>query len=45
MKECCKTGSEKEQEPRSLKTWFNYVLYAIIAAILIGTLVMQLIGQ
>jgi len=45
MKACSKTGSEKEQKQGSFKKWFNYTLYAIIAAILVGTLVLRLIGS
>jgi len=42
MKDCCKTGTEKEKKKGGFKKWFNYVLYGIIAIILIGALISQL---
>ncbi|CAM4020674.1 Membrane or secreted protein [Gillisia hiemivivida] len=42
MKDCCKTGIEKDQKQGGFKKWFNYILYAIIAAVIIGTLVFQI---
>lgn len=45
MKDCCKTGSDKTQNKNVLKKWFNYILYVIIAAILVWSLVMQLTGN
>jgi hypothetical protein len=45
MKDCCKTGSDKAQKKSGLKKWFNYVIYAVIAIILIGALVLQLTGN
>lgn len=45
MKDCCKTGNEKEQEKGGLKKWLNYIIYGIIAIILAGALVLQLTGN
>ncbi len=45
MKDCCKTGGENEQNKSGIKKWFNYVLYIIIAAIIIGALILQLRGN
>ena len=45
MKDCCKTDNKSEQKPSGLKRWFNYVLYGTIAAILIGALIAQLVGE
>ncbi|WP_168421723.1 hypothetical protein [Candidatus Ulvibacter alkanivorans] len=44
MKDCCNTGNSKAQIKNPLKKWFNYIVYAIIASIVHGTLVLQLIG-
>lgn len=41
MKDCCKNGPEKSEKP-SLKKWFNYAVYFIVATIVIGTLIMQI---
>lgn len=43
MNDCCKTGNEKEQKQRGIKKWFNYMVYGIIALILVGTLISQII--
>ncbi|MBU0696798.1 MAG: hypothetical protein KKE39_09795 [Bacteroidetes bacterium] len=45
MKDCCKTGIKTEQKKSGFKKWFNYILYGILAAILIGALVLQLVGE
>ncbi len=45
MKDCCKTGSETEQKKSGFKKWLNYIIYAIIAIIVIGALVLQLTGN
>ncbi len=45
MKDCCNTGSETEQNKNGLKKWFNYIIYTIIAIILIGVLILQLAGD
>ncbi|WP_445955211.1 hypothetical protein [Yeosuana sp.] len=42
MKDCCKNGQENEPNKFGFKKWFNYVVYAIIAAIVIGALVSQI---
>jgi len=42
MKDCCKTDIEKDQKQGGFKKWFNYILYVIIAAVIIGTLVFQI---
>ncbi|ADF54554.1 MULTISPECIES: hypothetical protein [Flavobacteriaceae] len=45
MKDCCKTGSETKQKRSGFKKWFNYTIYAIIAIIVIGVLILQLTGD
>ncbi|TVZ27166.1 hypothetical protein JM83_2191 [Gillisia sp. Hel_I_86] len=42
MKECCKTGSETKKKESSFKKWLSYILYAVIAIIVIGALLLQL---
>tara|TARA_Y100000815_G_scaffold51490_1_gene42015 strand:- start:2207 stop:2344 length:138 start_codon:yes stop_codon:yes gene_type:complete len=45
MKDCCKTGNEKEQKKGGFKKWFNYIIYGIIAIIIMGALWLQLTGN
>jgi hypothetical protein len=45
MKDCCKIGSGNEQKKSGFKKWFNYILYLIIAAIVIWALILQLFGE
>ncbi|MDT7827253.1 hypothetical protein RQM65_01070 [Pricia sp. S334] len=45
MKDCCNTGNGKQQNKNPLKKWFNYIVYAIIAIIVLGALVLQLMGD
>ena len=45
MKDCCKTGNETEKKSSGLKKWLNYILYAFIAAIIIGVIVLQISGK
>jgi hypothetical protein len=41
MKDCCKEGLTKSGKPK-FKKWFNYAIYIIIAAIVIGALILQI---
>jgi len=41
MKDCCKNGLEKSGKS-SFKKWFNYAIYIIIGAIVIGALILQI---
>ncbi|MBD1260690.1 hypothetical protein HZY62_08835 [Maribacter polysiphoniae] len=41
MKDCCKREPEKS-EKQGWKKWFNYTIYIIIGAIVIGALIVQL---
>jgi len=45
MKDCCKTGIEKDQKQGGFKKWLSYIIYAIIAIIVLGALVLQLTGN
>ncbi|MDG3582526.1 hypothetical protein [Galbibacter pacificus] len=45
MKDCCKTGNEREQKKSGLKKWFSYIIYGIIAIVIIGALLLQLTGN
>ena len=45
MKDCCNTGHDKGQNKNPLKKGFNYIVYVIIAVIIIGALVLQLTGN
>jgi len=45
MKDCCNTGNRKVHNKNPLNKWFNYIMYAIIATIVFGALVLQLIGS
>lgn len=45
MKDCCNTANSRAQINNPLKKWFNYMVYAIIAIIVLGALVLQLIGD
>lgn len=41
MKDCCKNGPEKSGK-HNFKKWFNYAIYIIIGAIVIGALILQI---
>jgi disulfide bond formation protein DsbB len=43
MKQCCKTGNNNS--PNHLRRWLNYVIYAVIAIIVVGALLLQLFGE
>jgi len=45
MKDCCNTNNGKAQNKSPLKKWTNYIVYTIIAVIVIGALVLQLLGK
>ena len=45
MKECCKSGSNKKTKQIGLRKWFNYLLYALIAFIVLAALLLQLFGK
>ncbi|MDR6301743.1 hypothetical protein [Mesonia maritima] len=45
MKDCCNTGNEKEQKKSGFRKWFNYIIYGIMAIIIIGALLLQLTGN
>jgi len=42
MKDCCKTGNEKDHKKGGFKKWFNYIIYGIIAIIVAVALWLQL---
>lgn len=42
MKDCCKNRPPKSKK-RGWKIWFNYAIYIIIGAIVIGALILQII--
>ncbi len=42
MKDCCKDGCQNEAEKSVIKKWFNYIVYIIIAIIVISALMIQL---
>jgi hypothetical protein len=44
MKDCCKNNKDNHRKPY-LKKWFNYIVYMIIATIVIWTLILQINGQ
>jgi len=45
MKDCCKTGSEREQKKGGFRKWINYIIYGIIVIIVSVTLWQQLTGN
>lgn len=45
MKECCKSGCDKKTKKTGLRKWLNYLLYAIIAIIVLGSLLLQLFDK
>jgi hypothetical protein len=45
MKDCCKSGCDKKTKQTGLKKWFDYLLYAVIAVIVLGALLLQLFGK
>lgn len=42
MKDCCKTGNEEDQNKSGFKKWFQYLVYVIIAIIILGAIWLQL---
>tara|TARA_R110002096_G_C14305035_1_gene698859 strand:- start:47 stop:187 length:141 start_codon:yes stop_codon:yes gene_type:complete len=45
MKECCKSDCDKKTQQTSLRKWLNYLLYAVIALIVLGALFLQLFDK
>ncbi|APU70138.1 hypothetical protein GRFL_3414 [Christiangramia flava JLT2011] len=45
MKDCCKIRNEKEQKISGFKKSFNYIIYGIIALIIMAALWLQLTGN
>ena len=45
MKDCCKNSCDKKPKQYSIKKWLNYLLYLIIAFIVVGALLLQLFGE
>ena len=45
MKDCCNVGQKKKSDKPNFKMWFNNLLYAIIASIVIGAIVIQIIKK
>lgn len=45
MKDCCNVGQKKKSDRLNLIMWFNYLLNAIIASIVIGVIVIQIIKK
>ncbi len=43
MKNCCNTNNAKAQNKSSFAKWFNYLVYAILIAIIGGALVLQIL--
>lgn len=44
MKDCCNTGNSTAQNKNPLKKWFNYIIYTVIAVVVLGAMALQLIG-
>lgn len=42
MKDCCKNGGKRKSGKPTFKRWFNYLIYAIILAIVLIALVNQI---
>ncbi|WP_168817198.1 hypothetical protein [Lutibacter sp. B1] len=45
MKECCKSDCDKKTKQTGLRKWLNYLLYTVIAVIVLGALLLQLFGE
>tara|TARA_R110001583_G_scaffold88891_1_gene230058 strand:- start:146 stop:286 length:141 start_codon:yes stop_codon:yes gene_type:complete len=45
MKDCCNSGCDKKTKKTGLRKWLNYLLYAVIAIIVLGALLMQIFGK
>lgn len=45
MKECCKSSYDKKPKQSSMRKWLNYLLYSVIAFIVVGALLLQLFGK
>ncbi|MEG3657698.1 hypothetical protein V5097_09825 [Arenibacter palladensis] len=45
MKVCCNDCGHNHKLESNVKKWFRYFLYTILAVILIGALVLQLLGK
>lgn len=45
MKECCKNGCDKKAKKTGLRKWLKYLLYTVIAVIVLGTLLLQLFSK
>ncbi len=41
MKECYKSGYDKKPKQSSKRKWLNYLLYTVIAFIVMGALLLQ----
>lgn len=45
MKDCCNTVNSKAQNKNPLKKCFNYIIYTVIAVVVLGALVLKLTGN
>lgn len=45
MKECCKHGCDKKTKKTDLRKWLNYLLYTVIAFIILGALLQQIFSK
>lgn len=42
MKDCCKNNNQASSKKSGFRKWVYYILYAIIALIVIGALIQQI---